>query len=147
MSFDLIAKEFKAIELPEKITTMLTSPGHFIISKLKGSLVVVIPHREVKVWVMEPDCSFTQQFTINTCDSYINNILGFRKNDELVWETREDSKQFGIYNCEVKLYEPLSGNNIKLAIYGQRGSFFISPYKETLLLLDHLDSCVYPHSD
>nr|GEV62590.1 hypothetical protein [Tanacetum cinerariifolium] len=89
VSFDLIAKEFKAIDFPNKITTPFTSPVRFILSKLKGSLVVIVTHREVKVWKMETDCSFTELFTINTPDSYISNIVGLRKNGEVLVETRE----------------------------------------------------------
>nr|GEV97677.1 hypothetical protein [Tanacetum cinerariifolium] len=55
--------------------------------QLKGSLVVIIPHREIKVWKLEPNSSFTQLFTINT--SHITDIVGFRKNGELVVETQE----------------------------------------------------------
>ncbi|GKD81110.1 ribonuclease H-like domain-containing protein, partial [Tanacetum coccineum] len=91
VSFDLNAKEFKAIDLPDTITNPFTSPIRFIISKLKGSLVVIVPDTvgfsEIKVWKMEPNSSFTQLFTINT--SCITDIVGFRKNGELVVETQK----------------------------------------------------------
>ncbi|GKB42150.1 ribonuclease H-like domain-containing protein [Tanacetum coccineum] len=77
VSFDLNAKEFKAIDLPDTITNPFTSPIRFIISKLKGSLVVIVPDTvgfsEIKVWKMEPNSSFTQLFTINTSSTGANN--------------------------------------------------------------------------
>ncbi|GJZ37139.1 zinc finger, CCHC-type containing protein [Tanacetum coccineum] len=69
----------------------------------------------------------------------ITKILGFRKNYELVLEIQ----QFGTSDSTVEVYEPWSRNVIKSPICGQRNSFFITSYKETLLLLDHLDSSVY----
>ncbi|GJR18534.1 F-box protein-like protein [Tanacetum coccineum] len=150
VSFDLVAKEFKAVDLPDKITIPFTAPVRFILSKLKGSLVVIVPHREVKVWKMEPDCSFTQLFTINTPDSYIINIVGFRKNGELVVETIERGGQLGLPGegeSALEVYDPCSQQISKLGFSGQIGSFFINSYKETLLLLDHLDSFVYPETN
>ncbi|GJT29607.1 F-box protein-like protein [Tanacetum coccineum] len=148
LSFDLIAKEFKAIDLPDKITIPFTSPVRFCISKLKGSLFVIVPHREVKVWKMEPNCSFTQLFTINTPDSYISHIVGFRKNGELLVETQERRGRLGFYGeargSALETYDPCSQHISNLGFSVQNGSFFISSYKETLHLLDHSDSCVYP---
>ncbi|GJQ94762.1 F-box protein-like protein [Tanacetum coccineum] len=146
MSFDLIAKELKAIDLPDKITDAFPTPIRFILSKLKGSLVVIVPHRQVKVWKMEPDCSFTQLFTINTPDSYITDIVGFRKNGELLVETKEWRGWPVLYNREsaLEVYDPCSKQITNLGISGQNGTFFVSSYKETLLLLDHSDSCEYP---
>ncbi|GJW52207.1 hypothetical protein Tco_0093558 [Tanacetum coccineum] len=148
VSFDLIAKEFKAIDLPDKITTPFTSPVRFILSKLKGSLVVIVPHREVKVWKMEPDCSFTQLLTINTPDSYISNIVGFRKNGDLLVEKEERRGRLGFYGeareSALEIYDQCSQDISNLWFSGQNGSFFVRSYKETLHLLDHSDSCVYP---
>ncbi|GJR98446.1 F-box protein-like protein [Tanacetum coccineum] len=152
VSFDLNAKEFKAIDLPDAITNPFTSPVRFIISKLKGSLVVIVPHSEIKVWKMEPNCSFTQLFTINT--SCITDIVGFRKNGELVVETQETPGRYVFFGgtgdsyggpaSALKVYDSCSKQITNLGMSGQNGSFFISSYKETLLLLDHSDSCEYP---
>ncbi|GJY56323.1 retrovirus-related pol polyprotein from transposon TNT 1-94 [Tanacetum coccineum] len=151
VSFDLDAKEFKAIDLPDTITNPFTSPIRFIISKLKGSLVVIVPHREIKVLKMEPNCSFTQLFTINT--SCITDIVGFRKNGELVVETQETPGRWVFFGgtgyignmySALEVYDPCSKQITHLGMFGRNGSFFISSYKETLLLLDHSDSCEYP---
>nr|GEV72753.1 hypothetical protein [Tanacetum cinerariifolium] len=151
VSFDLNVKEFKATDLPDTITNPFTSPICFIISKLKGSLVVIVPHSEIKVWKMEPDCSFTQLFTINT--SCITEIVGFRKNGELVVETQETPGRWVFFgriggfcrnDSALEVYDPCSKQITNLGMSGQSGLFFISSYKETLLLLDHSDSCEYP---
>ncbi|GJZ89854.1 hypothetical protein Tco_0661781, partial [Tanacetum coccineum] len=139
VSFDLNAKEFKAIEFPDTITNQSSMPSRLFISKLRESLVLCLPNTQVGVWKMEHDCSFTKLFTFNTPERAITKILGFRKNYELVLEIQ----QFGTSDSAVEVYEPWSRNIIKSPIYGQRNSFFISSYKETLLLLDHLDSSVY----
>ncbi|GKC34655.1 F-box protein-like protein [Tanacetum coccineum] len=151
VSFDLNAKEFKAVDLPDTITSPFTSPIRFIISKLKGSLVVIVPHSEIKVWKMEPNCSFTQLFTIN--NSCITDIVGFRKNGELVVETKETPGRWVFLGglggsarttSALEVYDPCSKQITNLGMSGEDGSFFISSYKETLLLLDHSDSCEYP---
>ncbi|GKD35622.1 hypothetical protein Tco_1251131, partial [Tanacetum coccineum] len=139
VSFDLNAKEFKAIEFPDTITNQSAMPARLFISKLRESLVLCLPNRQVGVWKMEHDCSFTKLFTFNTPERAITKILGFRKNYELVLEIQ----QFGTSDSTVEVYEPCSRNVIKSPICGQRNSFFITSYKETLLLLDHLDSSVY----
>ncbi|GJS97571.1 F-box protein-like protein [Tanacetum coccineum] len=139
VSFDLNAKEFKAIEFPDTITNQSAMPARLFISKLRESLVLCLPNRQVGVWKMEHDCSFTKLFTFNTPERAITKILGFRKNYELVLEIQ----QFGTSDSTVEVYEPWSRNVIKSPICGQRNSFFITSYKETLLLLDHLDSSVY----
>ncbi|GJV47522.1 integrase, catalytic region, zinc finger, CCHC-type containing protein [Tanacetum coccineum] len=87
---------------------------------------------------------YSRAVSFNTPERSITKILGFGENDEVILETfREEAKQFGIYDSAVEVYNPWSRNIIKYPIYGQRNSFFISSYKETLLLLDHLDSSVY----
>ncbi|GKD51657.1 hypothetical protein Tco_1280633 [Tanacetum coccineum] len=113
----------------------------------RGSLVVILPYRDVNVWKMEGDSSFTKLFTINTPDSSIRNILRFGKNGELVIETQEGYNPYGIFggkDSALEVYDRFSQHMNNLTIYGLTDSFFISSYKETLLLLDHLDSCVYP---
>ncbi|GJT98700.1 hypothetical protein Tco_1094218 [Tanacetum coccineum] len=147
VSFDLIAKEFRAIDIPDKIIFPVPLPFRFIISKLKGSLVVIVPRGEVKVWKMEPECSFTQLYTIKTPDSYISDIVGFRKNGKLVVETQDRGGRlrfFGEKDSALEVYDPCSNDINNLGFSGQNGSFFISSYKETPHLLDHSDSCVYP---
>ena len=153
VSFDLIAKVFRVIDLPNKITES-TSPLRFILSKLKGSLFVfvfVTYLHSAKVWRMEPDCSFTQLFivTSNEPNSYISQIWGFTKNGEVVVTTYgEWLELFGIHeNSALEVYDPSSQQISNLGVSAQHYSSFIGYYKEMLLLLDHSDSCVYPEGN
>nr|GEU62023.1 hypothetical protein [Tanacetum cinerariifolium] len=143
MSFDLIAKDIRLVDIPLSCILSNPFPIHFFISKLRESLVLFVPNERVEipvcgVWKMEHDASFTKLFTINTPNYTINNILGFRKNGELVMETRKDDEEL----AALEVYDPCSERISNLGIYGKKGSFFMDSYKETLLLLDELDCCV-----
>ncbi|GJQ94053.1 reverse transcriptase domain-containing protein [Tanacetum coccineum] len=143
LSFDLVAKEFRVINIPNSLRN--TGSVRFI-SKLRESLVLFAFNGDFEMpvcglWKMEHDESFTKLFTISTPDYTINNILGFRKNGELVMLTEKEDEQF----ATLELYEPCSEHVNNLGISGQMGSFFMESYKETLLLLNHSNGCVYPN--
>ncbi|GKA17964.1 hypothetical protein Tco_0697801 [Tanacetum coccineum] len=148
MSFDLIAREIKVVDVP--LSCLPSNPfiGRCYISKLFESLVLFVPNIDVEVrfycvWKMEHNASFTKLFTINTYRSTIHNILGFRKNGELVMETQKVDEEF----AALKIYDPCSEHTSNLGIYGEKGSFFMDSYKETLLLMDHSDGCVYTEAN
>jgi F-box interacting protein len=145
LSFDLITHEFKEIHLPNSLANQF-SPI-ILISKLGESLVVYTYTDEVNglvhgVWMMGEEggvmTSVTKLFTINTPDSSIRTLLGFRKSGEPILETVTEDGQF----AALEVYEPCSEHINNLGIYGERGSFFICPYTETLLLIDHSDGCI-----
>nr|GEW03053.1 hypothetical protein [Tanacetum cinerariifolium] len=106
VSFDLIAKELKAIDLPDKIT---------------DPFPIRVPF-------------------------FLSYIVGFMKNGEVLVETKEWCGRLGLYNreCALEVYDPCSKQITNLGLSRQKGTFFVSSYKETLLLLDHSDSCEYP---
>ena len=87
---------------------------------------------------MEHDDSFTNLFTISAPGYTIFNVLGFRKNGELVMETKKKDQEF----TALEFYQPLKEHINNLGISGEIGSFFMDCYKETLLLLNHSDGCV-----
>ncbi|GKF50083.1 hypothetical protein Tco_0143334, partial [Tanacetum coccineum] len=85
VSFDLITKEFKVVDLPDSLTNELD--GSASVSKLRESLVVygsinVDGTDGCGVWVMEHDSSFRKLFRIGP--PYY--ILGFRKSGEPIFE-------------------------------------------------------------
>nr|GEY33477.1 cinnamoyl-CoA reductase 2-like [Tanacetum cinerariifolium] len=140
MSFDLISKEFRVVDIPDRLES---GNPLFSISKLMESLVLFVCGEEVcDVQKMEHDGCFTKLFVINTPDNLIRNILGFRKNGELVMETEKDFEIGSENGSALEVYESCSKRIKNLGIYGKEGSFFMSSYKETLLLLDHSDSYV-----
>nr|GEY39827.1 hypothetical protein [Tanacetum cinerariifolium] len=143
VSFDLITKEFKVVDLPLCLLNELNG-GYVSVSKLRESLVVygcvyVDGGECCSVWVMEHDSSFRKLFKIR---APLYKILGFRKNGEPIFELEEADEQFTTLN----VYEPRSQQikQIKnLGIFGAGNSFFMSSYKESLLLLDHSDLHIY----
>ncbi|GKB87216.1 retrovirus-related pol polyprotein from transposon TNT 1-94 [Tanacetum coccineum] len=135
VSFDLITKEFKAVDLPDSLTNKLYEPVS--VSKLRESLVVYVDGAECcGVWVMEHDSSFKKLFTIG---AQVDKILGFRKNGEAIFEIREADDMFTTLN----VYDPCSQQIKNLGISGEDGSMFMGSYKESLLLLDHSDLHIY----
>ncbi|GKA21173.1 probable galacturonosyltransferase 7 isoform X2 [Tanacetum coccineum] len=141
VSFDLITKEFKVVDLPDSLRNDLNGARVFV-SKLRESLVVYgsiyIDGAEFcGVWVMEHDSSFKKLFTISI-GAPVYCILGFRKSGEPIFETSKDMRV-----STVDVYDPWSQQIKNLEIYGANGSFFVGSYKESLLLLNHSDSHIY----
>ncbi|GJW18471.1 putative F-box domain-containing protein [Tanacetum coccineum] len=147
MSFDLIAHEFKEINLPPSLTNRLSV--NFSISKLSESLVVSAYTYEVNhgrvygVWMMGEQggvmTSFTKLFNIKApYDSSVSKVLGFAMSGEPIMVTETDDVEV----ATVKVYKPCSEHINDLGINGEYGSFFIFPYIETLLLVDHSDCCI-----
>ncbi|GKA65904.1 probable galacturonosyltransferase 7 isoform X2 [Tanacetum coccineum] len=135
VSFDLITQGFKVVNLPDTLTNKLSSVS---VSKLRGSLVVCggyIVAEEVGVWVMENDSSFRKLFTIRA--PRLDKILGFKKTGEIIFITRNGA---GVLREVLDVYDPCSQQIKNLGISGEYGSFFMGSCKESLLLLDHLDS-------
>ncbi|GJW30048.1 F-box domain, cyclin-like protein [Tanacetum coccineum] len=107
-------------------------------SKLRESLVVygsvyVDGAECCGVWVMEHDSSFRKLFTIG---ARVSEILGFSKSGETIFEIRKE----GVSLATLDVYDPCSHEIKNLEISGVDSSFFMGSYKESLLLLDHLDS-------
>lgn len=142
VSFDLITKEFKVVDLPDSLTNELKGAQVFV-SKLRESLVVyesiyVNEANSCGVWVMEHDSSFKRLFTISTL---VDKILGFSMSGEPIFETSEVINRVST----IDVYDPCSQQIKHLGIYGVQGSFFMGSYKQSLPLLDHSD--LHIHSD
>nr|GEX48333.1 probable galacturonosyltransferase 7 isoform X2 [Tanacetum cinerariifolium] len=104
VSFDLITKDFKVVDLPDSLTTELNGT-HVFVSKLRESLVVygsICEGAETcSLWVMQHDSSFRKLFTIG---SPICEILGFRNNSEPIFRS---AKELGPFNT-LDVYDPSS---------------------------------------
>ncbi|GJW03443.1 reverse transcriptase domain-containing protein [Tanacetum coccineum] len=145
LSFDLITHEFKELNLPISIANQFASD--ISISKLNESLVVSAYTNEVDavygVWMMGEEggamTSFTKIFNIKTPDYLsISKVLGFTMSGEPIMETKNVYKEYPT----VEIYKLCSEQINNLGIEGKHGPFFVSPYAETLLLVDHSDSCI-----
>ncbi|GKB55339.1 probable galacturonosyltransferase 7 isoform X2 [Tanacetum coccineum] len=144
VSFDLITKEFKLVDLPDSLRNELDGT-HVSLAKLRESLVVygsicVDGTECCGVWVMERDSSFRKLFTIG---ARVSKILGFSKNGETIFEIRKE----GVRLATIDVYDPRSQQINNLRISGVEGSFFMGSYKESLLLLDYSDSDLHIHYD
>ncbi|GJX47256.1 probable galacturonosyltransferase 7 isoform X2 [Tanacetum coccineum] len=97
VSFDLVTKKFKVVDLPDSLTKELWSCCS--VSKLRGFLVV-FGYIEVEeaihfcAWVMKHDSSFRKLFTIGAPVDEIDKKLGFKKNGETIFETRKNDIRF-----------------------------------------------------
>ncbi|GJV17414.1 hypothetical protein Tco_1362737, partial [Tanacetum coccineum] len=146
VSFDLITKEFKVVDLPDSLTNARTNELYPHVSpficKLRESLVVygnieVEGIRSCGVYVMEHDSSFRKLFSIGVP---VYKILGFSKSGEPVFESLTDR---GRPNT-LDIYDPCSQHIKNLGISEEHGSsFFMDSYKESLLLLAHSDLHIY----
>ncbi|KAK9055799.1 hypothetical protein SSX86_026884 [Deinandra increscens subsp. villosa] len=162
VSFDLTTEKFTQVSLPDN----LAHANNFdvVISKLKNSLVVLEVVREAGkqvygVWMMERGAvtnTFKKLFTINSPDASIRGVLGFRKNNEPIFNRMCDDElmfQMGRYDHVYELdSEPadspdgsregffihrLHSEDISCVLIGGNGmSLTAHSYMETLLLLD-----------
>ncbi|GKF82738.1 hypothetical protein Tco_0244394, partial [Tanacetum coccineum] len=76
--------------------------------------------------------SFTKIFTIKKRHASIRGVLGFRKTGEPLIEKKKD-----IDEDELFVYESNSQQFRFTGIAGGLSSFFVRPYMQILLLLDH----------
>ena len=144
VSFDMITKEFRVVDLPNHLTNELYGGFPVSVCKLRESLVVYgcIMVEEALccgVWAREHDSSFRKLFTIGT---HVVKILRFRKSGEPIFEARKDHRQPNTLD----IYDPCS-QRIKNLVYGAQGSFFMGSYKESLLLLDQSHLQIYPENN
>ncbi|GKC86279.1 F-box protein-like protein [Tanacetum coccineum] len=128
---------------------IVANDGVSEIKKLIESLVVSAYTYEVNhgrvygVWMMGEQggvmTSFTKLFNIKApYDSSVSKVLGFTMSGEPIMVTETDDVEV----ATVKVYKPCSEHINDLGINGEYGSFFICPYIETLLLVDHSDCCI-----
>ncbi|KAK1413562.1 hypothetical protein QVD17_35337 [Tagetes erecta] len=141
MSFDLTTEEFREVKLPDS----LACPDKKLLISKRRECLIVLDYDEVElefydVWMMEDGISnsFTKLFSVNGEMYPLASIHGFRKSGEPVFKVSEGDE------CgELVVYEPYSEHFDKLGINVTRRVFTVSPYVETLLLLDKPDLTVY----
>nr|XP_043632957.1 putative F-box protein At3g10240 [Erigeron canadensis] len=146
VAFDMVCETFTEINLPHCVAHR-SSNEDFSISMIRGSLALLEWYDDVKkqgcdVWMMVDNGaskSFTKLFTINipSLPSLSTEVLGFRKNDQPIMQTAGYR-----HPASLELYEPRTGTIKKTGINLEEGSYFLSSYTETLLLLDQVDEQV-----
>ncbi|XP_076959540.1 F-box protein CPR1-like [Bidens hawaiensis] len=146
VSFDLTSEEFTKISLPDNLV-YYQSHCTLYISNIRESLVVLDcgeSEWDYNVWRMEDGVpkSFTKLFTICAPSATILRVLGFRKSGEPIMEIAGHPHDPYDGSVSVVVYGPNSKHISSIGFDGI-GSFFVYPYKETLLLLDQPEFTVY----
>ncbi|GKD76113.1 hypothetical protein Tco_1334395 [Tanacetum coccineum] len=136
--FDLINHQFYVLDIPTQLKNSLPIP--FYISKLGNTLVISgnlihYEDRYICAWLLEVEAavvtSWRMLFVIPSQN--IEKLLGFTMDDDPIVEV--DSGQEMVHTLQV--YDR-SSQQFHNGIEGHGGSFFIGPYKESLILLNLL---------
>lgn len=139
VSFDLVTHHFHVLDIPQDITSMIPPP--FYISQLRNSLVLSgsFLSEEYKImcaWELQFAggivSSCTVLFTIPFPIENMAKLVGFTKDAEPIVESKTNqmvTKQLQVYERTSQLFQ-------NMGIEANGGSFFIGPYKESLILLD-----------
>jgi F-box interacting protein len=137
LAFDLRDEVFREMILPDN---MVGSEAEMVTCVFKGSLALLCYDRWKRclIWVMkEYDVvdSWMKQFTIDIAGG-VENVLGFRKNGQIILETRK------IGYWELSSYDPVSQRAMKLGIYGRAHYFCFDTYRENLVLLNQANDAL-----
>ncbi|GJS04491.1 hypothetical protein Tco_0320999 [Tanacetum coccineum] len=144
VSFDMITHQFEVIDIPDIIFRALSLPLY--ISNRGNSLVLsgnILPP-DYYVFCGELLSinvgSITSFMTIFTIPSPIFlKLLGFNNQDEPIVEAATNH----VMAHSVQVYIPVSQSFENVAIQGNAGSFYIGPYKESLILATYPDHSLY----
>ncbi|GKB17823.1 ribonuclease H-like domain-containing protein [Tanacetum coccineum] len=141
ISFDLKSEKFGEVCLPD----ILVHTPDLNVMKVNESLGLLEYHDEggmkvYGVWGRKDGANnpFTKIYTIKVEGMWLDRVLGFRNNGDVVMELDADNDN----ESRIGVYEPLSGHINDVGINGKQGSFARS-YMETLLLLDEADSIIH----
>ncbi|GJT38170.1 hypothetical protein Tco_0938035 [Tanacetum coccineum] len=136
-SFDFINLQFNVLDIPTELKNQLPIP--FYISKLGNSLVIsgnliYYENRYLCAWSLKVEpmvvTSWSVLFIIPSQN--ITKLIGFTREEDPIVEV--DSGQEMVQTLQV--YDRPSQQFHNVGIEANGGSFFIGPYKESLILLN-----------
>ncbi|GKE23890.1 transposase, MuDR, MULE transposase domain protein [Tanacetum coccineum] len=137
LSFDLINHQFHVLDRPTQVRNSLPIP--FYISNLGNSLVISgnlihDENRYICAWLLEVGAAVVTSWRVLFVipSQNIAKLLGFTMEDDPIVEVF--SGQEMIHTLQV--YDRPSQQFHNVGIEGDGGSFFIGPYKESLILLN-----------
>ncbi|GJV88228.1 F-box domain containing protein [Tanacetum coccineum] len=137
LSFDLINHQFHVLDIPTQVRNSLPIP--FYISNLGNSLVISgnlihDENRYICAWLLEVRAAVVTSWRVLFVipSQNIAKLLGFTMEDDPIVEVF--SGQEMIHTLQV--YDRPSQQFHNVGIEGDGGSFFIGPYKESLILLN-----------
>ncbi|GJU19891.1 phospholipase-like protein [Tanacetum coccineum] len=141
VSFDFINHHFQVFEIPQHLRDVLPSPFH--ISQLRSSVVLLGTFTVGEIvllcgWDLAVDgasvTSFSMLFSIPTIHSV--KLIGFTNNDAPIVKVDELGYQLA---HTLQVYDHVVEEFQGVYMEEDGGSFYIGPYKESLILLNHLD--------
>ncbi|PWA67479.1 F-box domain-containing protein [Artemisia annua] len=133
----VVGGKFFGLVLKDLFTTM----PPFYISQLRNSLVMsgsflAEEYRILCAWVLEFDggivSSCTVLFTIPFPIEHVVKLIGFTKDEEPIVECKSNQHTTN----SLQVYDKTSQQFQNIGIEANGGSFFIGPYKESLILLN-----------
>ncbi|GJT71685.1 F-box domain containing protein [Tanacetum coccineum] len=136
VSFDMINHQFHVLDIPSVLRDQLPDP--FYISHLGNSLVIsgnliIFENRYICAWLLEVDgynvTSWRMLFVIPSTN--VVKLIGFTKDDDPIVEVDR-----GRMLHPLQVYDRASEEFHNVGISADGGSFFIGPYKESLILLN-----------
>ena len=145
VSFDLVNHNFSVLDIPDRLRVLLPVP--FYISKLRESLVIfgnMIGNQwnTLFIWQLKLDGvnkikSFKTLFNIFT--PHLLKLLGFTNSGDPIVESDQPYQM----DHTLQVFQCRSQEFINLRVEADAGSFFMSPYNESLLLLTLPDCSIY----
>ncbi|GJV06710.1 F-box domain containing protein [Tanacetum coccineum] len=144
VSFDLITHQFQLIDMPEQLGVGVFSPPYSI-SQLHNSLIISGSFnfgdmRIIYAWALQIDdgevSSYSMLFNIPYQANHQLKLLGFNKDEEPIVEAND------MHNIPhwLQVFNPTVESFQNVGVEGNGGSFFIGPYKESLVLLTELNN-------
>ncbi|GJX72666.1 hypothetical protein Tco_0309837 [Tanacetum coccineum] len=138
-SFNLITQQFQLIDMPEQLGVGEFSPPYYI-SQLCNSLIISgsFNFGDIGIiyeWALEIDggyvSSYRTLFNIPYPTNHQLKLLGFNKDEEPIAEANDMHNiphWLQVFNLTVESFQ-------NVGVEANGGSFFIAPYKESLVLL------------
>ncbi|PWA72848.1 F-box associated interaction domain-containing protein [Artemisia annua] len=144
LSFNLVTYRFQEIEIPAELLVNLPLPFH--VSNLRDNIVVSgninrDDHFAFCIWVLTVVGGTIASFQcmINIPTPCQLKLIGFDGNNDPILEVQTPEG----WVTTLGVYKIASGTFHNLGIEGDAGSFFISPYSESIILQTHVDRMAY----
>ncbi|GKA28061.1 F-box domain containing protein [Tanacetum coccineum] len=139
----LRSEKFGQVSIPERF---VRTYGIWV-AKANESLGLLEYYKEggtslCGVWMRKDDINnpFTKIYTVKVeGKSVFFKVLGFRKNGEVLLQLDDDDSE----GSQIEVYEPSSGRINSVGISGERRTFCVWSYMETLLLLDQSNLIIH----
>ena len=145
VSFCLDTYRFQELYIPDQLLVNLPLPFH--VSNLRDNIVVsgYINEDEYyvfSIWQLTVVGGTIESFQciLNTPTPFQMKLIGFDANNDPIIEVNLNPERS---STTLRIYKIATGTFHNMGIEGDAGSFFISPYCETINLQTHADAWIY----